>query len=55
MFFRELNRGNRKTYLPGCEPTRRAVLIDLLKESTGRDVAAGACQDLDAEPQSSGE
>ena len=34
MFCRELNRGKCKTYLLACERTRRAVLIDPLKENT---------------------
>lgn len=39
MFCRELNRGKCKTYLLACERTRQAVLIDPLKENTGRYLA----------------
>ncbi|MGO9604127.1 MAG: MBL fold metallo-hydrolase [Candidatus Binataceae bacterium] len=42
MFFRELNRGQCKTYLLGCERTRRAALIDPLRENTGRYIAVAA-------------
>jgi glyoxylase-like metal-dependent hydrolase (beta-lactamase superfamily II)/rhodanese-related sulfurtransferase len=42
MFARELNRGKCKTYLLACERTRRAVLIDPLKENTGRYIAVAA-------------
>ena len=35
MFFRELNRGKCKTYMLGCERTRRAAVVDPLKENTG--------------------
>ena len=42
MFFRELNRGNCKTYMLGCERTREAVVIDPLKENTGRYLAVAA-------------
>ncbi len=42
MFCRELNRGKCKTYMVGCERTRRAVLIDPLKDNTARYLAAAA-------------
>lgn len=42
MFFHELNRGKCKTYLLGCERTHRAVLIDPLKDNTGRYIAVAA-------------
>ncbi len=42
MFCRELNRGKCKTYLLGCERTRRAVLIDPLRDNTGRYIAVAA-------------
>jgi sulfur dioxygenase len=42
MFCRELNRGKCKTYLLACERTRYAVLIDPLKENTGRYIAVAA-------------
>lgn len=42
MFWRELNRGKCKTYMLACERTRRAVLIDPLKENTGRYIALAA-------------
>jgi glyoxylase-like metal-dependent hydrolase (beta-lactamase superfamily II)/rhodanese-related sulfurtransferase len=42
MFCRELNRGKCKTYLLACERTRHAVLIDPLKENTGRYIAVAA-------------
>ena len=42
MFCRELNRGKCKAYLLACERTRRAVLIDPLKENTGRYIAVAA-------------
>src|SRR5439155_2510498 len=37
--FRELNRGKCKTYLIACEATRRAALVDPLKERTDRYLA----------------
>src|SRR5215467_11562317 len=40
MFFRELNRGNCKTYLVGCERTRKAALIDPIKDRVDRYLAA---------------
>ena len=46
MFFRELNRGKCKTYLLACERTRRAVLIDPLRENTGRYIAVAAYHGL---------
>jgi glyoxylase-like metal-dependent hydrolase (beta-lactamase superfamily II) len=39
MLFRELNRGNCKTYLVGCEGTRRAALIDPVRERVDRYLA----------------
>jgi glyoxylase-like metal-dependent hydrolase (beta-lactamase superfamily II)/rhodanese-related sulfurtransferase len=42
MFFKELNRGKCKTYLLGCERTRRAAVVDPLKENTGRYIAVAA-------------
>lgn len=42
MFCRELNRGKCKTYLIADEGTRRAMLIDPLKENTGRYIAVAA-------------
>jgi glyoxylase-like metal-dependent hydrolase (beta-lactamase superfamily II) len=42
MFFRELNRGKCKTYMLGCERTRRAAVVDPLKENTGRYIAVAA-------------
>jgi sulfur dioxygenase len=42
MFCRELNRGKCKTYLVGCERTRRAVLIDPVRDNTARYMAAAA-------------
>ena len=42
MFFHELNRGNCKTYMLGCERTREALVIDPLKENTGRYLAVAA-------------
>jgi glyoxylase-like metal-dependent hydrolase (beta-lactamase superfamily II)/rhodanese-related sulfurtransferase len=42
MFFHELNRGKCKTYVLGCERTRRAVLIDPLRENTARYIAVAA-------------
>src|SRR5438105_10222661 len=39
MFFRELNRAGCKTYLIACEETRRAVLVDPLKERVDRYLA----------------
>jgi sulfur dioxygenase len=42
MFCRELNRGKCKTYIIACERTRRALLIDPLKENTGRYIAVAA-------------
>jgi sulfur dioxygenase len=46
MFFRELNRGHCKSYLVGCERTRRAALIDPLRENTGRYIAVAAYHGL---------
>jgi glyoxylase-like metal-dependent hydrolase (beta-lactamase superfamily II) len=40
MLFRELNRGKCKTYLVACAETRRALLIDPLKEKVDRYLAA---------------
>jgi sulfur dioxygenase len=42
MFCKELNRGKCKTYLLACERTRHALLIDPLKENTGRYIAVAA-------------
>jgi sulfur dioxygenase len=39
MLFRELNRGKCKTYLVACEATRRAALVDPLKERVDRYLA----------------
>jgi glyoxylase-like metal-dependent hydrolase (beta-lactamase superfamily II)/rhodanese-related sulfurtransferase len=39
MLFRELNRGNCKTYFLGCESTRRAALIDPLRDRADRYLA----------------
>ena len=39
MLFRELNRGKCKTYLVACDETKRAALIDPLRESTARYLA----------------
>jgi len=46
MFFRELNRGKCKTYILGCERTRRAAVVDPLKENTGRYIAVAAYHGL---------
>lgn len=40
MLFRELNRGKCKTYLLACEKTRKALLIDPIREKTDRYLAA---------------
>jgi glyoxylase-like metal-dependent hydrolase (beta-lactamase superfamily II)/rhodanese-related sulfurtransferase len=40
MLFRELNRGKCKTYLVACDETRRAALVDPLKEEVDRYLAA---------------
>ena len=40
MLFRELNRGKCKTYLVACAATRRALLIDPLKDRVDRYLAA---------------
>ena len=40
MLFLELNRGNCKTYLVGCERARKAVLIDPIKDRVDRYLAA---------------
>jgi sulfur dioxygenase len=42
MFCRELNRAKCKTYLIACERTRRAALIDPLRENTARYIAVAA-------------
>src|SRR5437870_621630 len=39
MLFRELNRGKCKTYLVACEATRRAALVDPLKDRVDRYLA----------------
>jgi sulfur dioxygenase len=46
MFCRELNRGKCKTYMLACERTHHAVLIDPLKENTGRYIAVAAYHGL---------
>ncbi len=46
MFCHELNRGHCKTYLLGCDQTRRAALIDPLREHTGRYIAVAAYHGL---------
>ncbi len=46
MFFRELNRGKCKTYLIGCERTRRAALIDPVKTHAERYLAVLAYEGL---------
>jgi len=46
MFFRELNRANCKTYMLGCERTRQALVIDPIKENTGRYLAVAAYSGL---------
>jgi len=46
MFFRELNRAKCKTYMLGCERTRRAAVVDPLKENTGRYIAVAAYHGL---------
>ncbi|MGH8757443.1 MAG: MBL fold metallo-hydrolase, partial [Burkholderiales bacterium] len=40
MLFRELNQGKCKTYLLACEKTRKALLIDPIREKTDRYLAA---------------
>ena len=40
MLFRELNRGKCKTYLVACERTKKAALIDPLKDKVERYLAA---------------
>ncbi len=40
MLFRELNQGKCKTYLLACEKTRKALLIDPIKEKVERYLAA---------------
>jgi glyoxylase-like metal-dependent hydrolase (beta-lactamase superfamily II)/rhodanese-related sulfurtransferase len=46
MLFRELNRGKCKTYLVGCERTRRAALIDPVKTGAERYLAMLAYESL---------
>src|SRR5713226_2468138 len=46
MIFHELNRANCKTYLIGCERTRKALLVDPIKERVDRYVAMLAYQGL---------
>ncbi|HET7596136.1 MAG TPA: MBL fold metallo-hydrolase, partial [Burkholderiales bacterium] len=48
-FFPELNRGKCKTYLVGCEHTRKAVLIDPVRENISRYLAFLAYQQLKLE------
>jgi glyoxylase-like metal-dependent hydrolase (beta-lactamase superfamily II)/rhodanese-related sulfurtransferase len=40
MLFRELNQGKCKTYLLACDKTRKALLIDPIREKTDRYLAA---------------
>ena len=40
MLFRELNRGKCKTYIVACETTRKAALIDPIKEKVDRYLAS---------------
>jgi sulfur dioxygenase len=49
MLFAELNRGKCKTYLVACEKTRRAALIDPLKEKVDRYLAYLAYRGLTLE------
>ncbi len=49
MLFHELNRGKCKTYLLACEETRKAVLIDPLKERVDRYLALLAYYDCNLE------
>ena len=46
MLFRELNRGKCKTYLIGCERTRRAALVDPVKGCIERYIAMLAYEQL---------
>ena len=46
MLFRELNRGKCKTYLVACERTRRAALIDPVKDGIERYIAVLAYEGL---------
>ena len=46
LFFPELNRGKCKTYLVACERTRKALLIDPLRENISRYLAFLAYQQL---------
>ena len=46
MILRELNRSQCKTYLLGCSRSRQAVLVDPLRENTGRYVATAAYHSL---------
>ncbi|HEX6065527.1 MAG TPA: MBL fold metallo-hydrolase [Longimicrobiales bacterium] len=46
LFFPELNRGKCKTYLVACERTRKALLIDPVRENIGRYLAFLAYQQL---------
>jgi glyoxylase-like metal-dependent hydrolase (beta-lactamase superfamily II)/rhodanese-related sulfurtransferase len=46
MLFRELNRGKCKTYLIGCERTRRAALVDPVKGCAERYLAVLAYEQL---------
>ncbi|MGH7831126.1 MAG: MBL fold metallo-hydrolase, partial [Candidatus Binatia bacterium] len=46
MFFRELNRSKCKTYLVACERSRRAVVIDPVKEKAERYLAFLAYHEL---------
>src|ERR687884_2287645 len=46
MLFRELNRGKCKTYLIGCERTRRAAIVDPVKGCVERYLAMLAYEQL---------
>lgn len=46
LFFPELNRGKCKTYLVACERTRKALLIDPLRDNLSRYLAFLAYQEL---------
>jgi sulfur dioxygenase len=46
LFFPELNRGKCKTYLLACGRTRKAVLIDPVRENISRYLAFLACHQL---------
>jgi sulfur dioxygenase len=46
LFFPELNRGKCKTYLVACERTRKALLIDPLRDNVSRYLALLAYHQL---------